>query len=99
MFQDAAIQSWGVKLRFGLVQNSLAVYRMHSFLTFSQMPYRTDKKHSENVIVEVTQVQIKFILVWVLLHEVVAHSGIEKTDGYTCSQQLLKGVSDRQTKK
>lgn len=97
MFQDAAIQSWGVKLRFGLAQNSLAVYRMHSFLTFSQMPCRTDKKHSENVIAEVTQVQIKFIFS-LGIHEVVAHSGIERTDGYTCSQQLLKGVSDRHKK-
>ncbi len=58
MFQDAATQSWGVKLRVGLVENSLAIYRAHSFLTFSKMPDRTDKKHSENVIAEVTQVQI-----------------------------------------
>lgn len=61
------------------------------------MPYRTDKKHSENVIAEVTQEQIKFILVCVLFHEVIAHYGIEKTDGYTCSQQLLKEVSNRHT--
>lgn len=86
MFQDAATQSWGVTLLFGLVSQCTECILFWPFPKCQTEQIRNALRMLQR---KWRRCKLNSFLVWVLFCEVVVHS---RTEGCTCTKQLLKGV-------